>query len=53
MDLTAFQYVYGTGAGFPISGFAAIGAALLSGGPFIGVAAMLNLNTLRTAVLAR
>lgn len=109
VGLTAFQHVYGTGAGFLMSGFAALGAALLSvglviavlgfaknpalrlialaifavpaaiagyalvygitknaidssvvlnllggaGGLFIGVAAMLNLNALGTAVLSR
>lgn len=109
VGLTAFQYVYGTDAGFFLSGLATIGAALLSiglviavlgfaknpafrlialaifaipaaiagyalvygitknaidstialnlhggmGGLFIGVAAMLNLNALGTAVLSR
>lgn len=109
VGLSAFQYVYGTGAGFLMSGFAALGAALLSiglviavlgfarnpalrlialaifavpaaiagyalvygvtknaidsaialnllggaGGLFIGIAAMLNLNALGTAVLSR
>ncbi|PRD40388.1 hypothetical protein C5748_27295 [Phyllobacterium phragmitis] len=109
VGLTVFQYVYGMEAGFLMSGFAAIGAALLSvafvvavvgfaknpalrlialaifavptaiagyalvhgvtknfidstivlnllgstGGMFIGIAAMLNLNALGTAVLSR
>lgn len=37
VGLTAFQYVYGTDAGFFMSGLAAIGAALLSIGLVIAV----------------
>ena len=73
VGLTAFQYTYGTDAGFLMSGFAAIaGYALVygftknaidstivlnplggAGGLFIGIAAMLNLNALGTAVFSR
>ncbi|MEO9336756.1 hypothetical protein ABFT80_04895 [Mesorhizobium sp. SB112] len=52
VGLTAFQYVYGTGAGFLMSGFAALGAALLSVGMVIVVLGFAKNPALRLIALA-
>lgn len=52
VGLTAFQYVYGTGAGFLMSGFAALGAALLSIALVITVLGFAKSPALRLIVLA-
>lgn len=50
--LTAFQYVYGTGAGFVLSGFSALAAALLSVGLVIAVLGFARNPALRLVALA-
>lgn len=52
VGLTAFQYVYGIGAGFLMSGLAAIGAALLSVGLVIAVLGFAKNPALRLTALA-
>ena len=52
VGLTAFQYLYGTGAGFFMSGFAALGAALLSVGLVIAVLGFAKNPALRLVALA-
>ncbi len=52
IGLTAFQYTYGTDAGFLMSGFAAIGAALLSVGLVIAVLGFAKNPALRLIALA-
>lgn len=52
VGLTAFQYVSGTGAGFLMSGFAALGAALLSIALVIGVLGFAKNPALRLIALA-
>lgn len=52
VGLTAFQYVHGAGAGFPMSGFAAIGAAPLSVGIVIAVLGFAKNSVLRLIALA-
>lgn len=52
VGLTAFQYVYGTGAGFLMSGLAAVGAALLSVGLVIAVLGFTKSPALRLIALA-
>lgn len=52
VGITAFQYVYGTGAGFLMSGFAALGAALLSVGLVIAVLGFAKNPALRLVALA-
>lgn len=52
VGLTAFQYVYGTGAGFLMSGLSAIGAALLSIGLVIAVLGFAKNPALRLVALA-
>ena len=52
VGLTAFQCVYGTGAGFLMSSLAAIGAALLSVGLVIAVLGFAKNPALRLIALA-
>ncbi|MFU0506388.1 hypothetical protein [Pseudaminobacter sp. NGMCC 1.201702] len=52
VGLTAFQYAYGTGAGFLMSGLAALGAALLSVGLVIAVLGFARNPALRLIALA-
>lgn len=52
VGLTAFQYVYGTGAGFLVSAFATLGAALLSVGLVIAVLGFAKKPALRLVALA-
>lgn len=52
VGLTAFQHVYGTGSGFLMSGFTAIGAALLSIALVIAVLGFAKNPALRLIALA-